>query len=162
MVFPLFVLSKCDFCIPAWRFCTTWMASCKGPIALDTGAVLYRIAQWDCFKPTNLGPVSRAKPWYLIKWDSGPPKHSHSAIGHNTESGLSSTSKGSLYEPSHSVHLIIFVLQKKKSVNRKPFLAWTIFFTYQSFLRIFCHVTNSFVPWQLSFVGSSYFANMTN
>ena len=27
-----FVLSQCDFCSPAWRFCTTWMASCKGPI----------------------------------------------------------------------------------------------------------------------------------
>ena len=28
----LFVLSQCDFCSPARRFCTTWMASCKGPI----------------------------------------------------------------------------------------------------------------------------------
>ena len=26
------VLSQCDFCSPAWLFCTTWMASCKGPI----------------------------------------------------------------------------------------------------------------------------------
>ena len=26
------VLPQCDFCVPAWRFCTTWMASCKGPI----------------------------------------------------------------------------------------------------------------------------------
>ena len=32
--FPLFVLSQCDFCVPAWRFCTTRMASCKGPIRL--------------------------------------------------------------------------------------------------------------------------------
>ena len=30
----LFVLSQWgEFCFPAWRFCTTWMASCKGPIA---------------------------------------------------------------------------------------------------------------------------------
>ena len=28
----LFVLSQCDFCFPAWRFCTRWMVSCKGPI----------------------------------------------------------------------------------------------------------------------------------
>ena len=28
----LFVLSQCDFCSPAWRFSTTWMASCKEPI----------------------------------------------------------------------------------------------------------------------------------
>ena len=28
----MFVLSQCDFCSPAWLFCTTWMASCKGPI----------------------------------------------------------------------------------------------------------------------------------
>ena len=158
----MFVLSKCDFCIPAWRFCTTWMASYKGPIALDTGAVLYRIAQWDCFIRTNLGPVSRAKPWYLNKWDSGPPKRSHSAIGHNTKLGSSSTSNGSLYEPSHSSHSSHYICLQKKSVNRKPFLVWTIFSTYQNFLRIFCHVTNSFVPWQLSFVGSSYFANMTS
>ena len=27
-----FVLSQYDFCSPAWRFCTTWMASCKEPI----------------------------------------------------------------------------------------------------------------------------------
>ena len=26
-----FVLSQCDFCSPARRFCTTWMASGKGP-----------------------------------------------------------------------------------------------------------------------------------
>ena len=26
------VFFQCDFCSPAWRFCTTWMASCKGPI----------------------------------------------------------------------------------------------------------------------------------
>ena len=26
------VLPQCDFCVPAWRFCTTWMASRKGPI----------------------------------------------------------------------------------------------------------------------------------
>ena len=25
-------LSHCDFCSPTWQFCTTWMASCKGPI----------------------------------------------------------------------------------------------------------------------------------
>ena len=30
----LFVLSQWDFCSPAWRFCTTWMASCKGPITV--------------------------------------------------------------------------------------------------------------------------------
>ena len=28
----MFVLSQCDFCSPARQFCTTWMASCKGPI----------------------------------------------------------------------------------------------------------------------------------
>ena len=28
----LFVLSQCDVCPPAWRFCITWMASSKGPI----------------------------------------------------------------------------------------------------------------------------------
>ena len=28
----LFLLPQCDFCVPAWRFCTMWMASCKGPI----------------------------------------------------------------------------------------------------------------------------------
>ena len=28
----MFVLSQCDFCSPAWLFCTTWMASCKGSI----------------------------------------------------------------------------------------------------------------------------------
>ena len=27
------VLPQCDFCVPAWRIRTTWMASCKGPIA---------------------------------------------------------------------------------------------------------------------------------
>ena len=30
----LFVLSQCDFCSPARRFCTTWMAS-KGPIVIS-------------------------------------------------------------------------------------------------------------------------------
>ena len=25
----LFVLSQCDYCSPAWRFCTAWMASCN-------------------------------------------------------------------------------------------------------------------------------------
>ena len=29
---PLFVLSHCDFCSLALRFCTTWMAGCKGSI----------------------------------------------------------------------------------------------------------------------------------
>ena len=33
----MFVLSQCDFCSPAWRFCTT--ASCKGPIVKKEGAV---------------------------------------------------------------------------------------------------------------------------
>ena len=28
----LFVLSQCDVCSPAWRFCSTWMASCNEPI----------------------------------------------------------------------------------------------------------------------------------
>ena len=28
----MFVLSQCDFCSPARRFCTTWVAGCKGPI----------------------------------------------------------------------------------------------------------------------------------
>ena len=31
--FPLFVFSQCDFCSPAWQFCTTWMARCKWPIS---------------------------------------------------------------------------------------------------------------------------------
>ena len=31
----LFVLSQCDFCSPPWRFCTKWMASCKGPITSE-------------------------------------------------------------------------------------------------------------------------------
>ena len=30
--FSLFFLSQCDFCSPVRRFCTTWMASCKGSI----------------------------------------------------------------------------------------------------------------------------------
>ena len=33
----MFVLSQCDFCSPAWRFCTT--ASCKRPIVKKEGAV---------------------------------------------------------------------------------------------------------------------------
>ena len=33
----MFVLSQCDFCSPAWWFCTT--ASCKGPIVKKEGAV---------------------------------------------------------------------------------------------------------------------------
>ena len=28
----MFVLSQCDVCSPTRRFCTTWMAICKGPI----------------------------------------------------------------------------------------------------------------------------------
>lgn len=31
-LFPLLVLSQCDLCSSAWRFCVTWSASCKGPI----------------------------------------------------------------------------------------------------------------------------------
>ena len=34
-VFLLFVLSQCDFCTPAWRFCTTWMANCEGPSCIS-------------------------------------------------------------------------------------------------------------------------------
>ena len=30
----LLVLPQSKFCVPAWRFCTTCMASCKGPISL--------------------------------------------------------------------------------------------------------------------------------
>ena len=30
----MFVLSQCDFCVPTWRFCTTRMESCKGPIVI--------------------------------------------------------------------------------------------------------------------------------
>ena len=30
--FSLFVVSQCDFCSRARRFCYTWMTSCKGPI----------------------------------------------------------------------------------------------------------------------------------
>ena len=29
---PFKIISQYDFCSPLWRFCTTWMASCKGPI----------------------------------------------------------------------------------------------------------------------------------
>ena len=39
---PLFVLSQCGFCSPAWRFCTTWMASYKGPIAFPNTYLLDR------------------------------------------------------------------------------------------------------------------------
>ena len=70
------------------------------------------------------------------------------------------------------------LLCKKKSVNRKPFLVQMNFFSNQSFLN--CHQSSKmplrrlgglqffvkwqtqFVPWQLSFVRSLYFANTTN
>ena len=35
-LFHLFVLSQSDVCSPARRFCTAWMASCKGPIVKPT------------------------------------------------------------------------------------------------------------------------------
>ena len=41
----LFVLSQCDFCSPAWRLCTTWMAGCKGPI-VDRIIFLPRWKAW--------------------------------------------------------------------------------------------------------------------
>ena len=38
--FPLFLLSQLLVsCSPAWRFCTTWMTSCKGPIKPCTQAL---------------------------------------------------------------------------------------------------------------------------
>ena len=40
---PLFVLSQCDFCSPAGRFCTTWMASCKGPIDLTSSGFTFKL-----------------------------------------------------------------------------------------------------------------------
>ena len=48
----LFVLSQCDFCSPAWRLCTTWMASCKGPI-VDK---IFFLPRWKaCVRRTKLG-----------------------------------------------------------------------------------------------------------
>ena len=32
-VSSLFFLSRCVCCSPPWRFCTTWMTNCKGPIS---------------------------------------------------------------------------------------------------------------------------------
>ena len=71
-----------------------------------------------------------------------------------------------------------FVCYSKKSVNRRPLLRLTIFFTNQNFLncqqtskipsrirgglKIFCQATKSFVLWhEYPFFGSSYFAHMT-
>lgn len=65
----------------------------------------------------------------------------------------------SILGPVHTVHN--FVCFVKKSVNRKPFVVRTTFFTYQIFstdatqlqrcrLKIFFQATKSFVPWQLS------------
>ena len=82
------------------------------------------------------------------------------------------SSHHSILSPVHNTQN--FVCFAKKSVKRKSFLVWTIFFTFQNFLKCHqtskekfgrptkCQATKSFVPWQLSFVTLSYFTNMTN
>ena len=75
-------------------------------------------------------------------------------------------------KPLFVLHKILSVLPKKQ-VNMKPFLSPTKFpqllpnfkDAVENIWRptIFCQlVTKSSVPWQLSFAGSSYFANITN
>ena len=73
----LFVFSQCDFCSPAWRLCTTWMAGCKGPIV--DRIISYRVEKLEqgtklghFWVPKNLTFKARltAKPliwkWFLI------------------------------------------------------------------------------------------------
>ena len=61
----LFVLSQCDFCSPARRFCTTWMASCKGPIQARN------LTNWPCFITciTNIFSVHRIHVYSTRKSD---------------------------------------------------------------------------------------------
>ena len=70
-----------------------------------------------------------------------------------------------------ALYKILFVLPKKKTISRKPFLSPTKFSQLLPNFKnaveniwkptIFCQVLKSSVPWQLSFAGSSYFANIT-
>ena len=44
----LFVLPQCDFCSPAWRFCTTWVASCKRPFKLIVSKWFKQLVPFWC------------------------------------------------------------------------------------------------------------------
>ena len=78
----LFVLSQCDFCSPARRFCTTWMASCKGPIltldgqkevvlACNKKKKARNLTNWPCFITciTNIFSVHRIHVYSTRKSD---------------------------------------------------------------------------------------------
>ena len=52
VVSPLFVLSRCVSGSSVWRFCTTWMTRCKGPIALQEGSTSK--ARWTFTRVSSL------------------------------------------------------------------------------------------------------------
>ena len=51
----LFVLSQCDFCSPAWRFCTTWKASRKGSIVSSNSKKIF--GNWKILGDDNPMPL---------------------------------------------------------------------------------------------------------
>ena len=65
---PLFVLSQCDFCSPAGRFCTTWMASCKGPIDLTSSGFTFKLL----FNPFTY--ISAKMPQFTNPPSKTPPR----------------------------------------------------------------------------------------
>ena len=52
----MFVLSQCDFCSPVRRFCTTRMATCKGPINSCTMDTHVQYTQTNTIRQTD-GPL---------------------------------------------------------------------------------------------------------